>query len=523
MQTIVVPWWSDDESRSTILGWQAAQAVAVRSAYANAPGRSESELRNLLKARFPDHPLGSWALHCATREGMRLRVQVPSGKLVFGGRSNLERRRKGLISGAAWKALRASRPIEIVGDRTRWGNRHFVLSQDARTCTVSFLKQEVVLDLPKMSGKAGKLLPALARLADACEISLQFSLGARTLSISFDPMDLRKLPAGHTLESLKALERGSAKSRGRPRKDPATHYAAHRIKPIPAAKRPVHPEWREAIPMLSRRAIGIDLNPEWIGLSVVEVPESANPRDAYAVRILDHRLHRINIPADAPREQMAQAMAWVARQAISMARAWNVATIFHESGLGKLRSGGKSKKLNHLINFWSRNALLGGLGRRCALTGITLTPIWGGYSSTIGNMLFALPDACASAAEIARRGIASLRKEKDCLPAVPPMVHTRRWKDGDVLAAMAKAMANADSWQAVHRAIKSAQDGSHKRSSIGYRRLHPSALLMVPGRFDHDGRSYAVDRLGTGKGVSCSARPVLSRTVRNSSDRVLNH
>ncbi|MDR6660815.1 hypothetical protein J2W51_003385 [Tardiphaga robiniae] len=38
------------------------------------------------------------------------------------------------------------------------------------------------------------------------------------------------------------------------------------------------------------------------------------------------------------------------------------------------------------------------------LAGIKVVEAWGGYSTTIGNLWFDLPDACASAAEIARRG-----------------------------------------------------------------------------------------------------------------------
>jgi hypothetical protein len=44
--------------------------------------------------------------------------------------------------------------------------------------------------------------------------------------------------------------------------------------------------------------------------------------------------------------------------------------------------------------------------------------VWAGYSSTIGNLAFDAPDACASATEIARRGIARLAGIKDVLQAL---------------------------------------------------------------------------------------------------------
>ena len=259
-QTIRIPWTASTEGRATVASWQKAQAAVLRSAYANAEGRTAQELERFLKKRFPGHPLGSWAIHCATLDGIRLHHIKTDGKMVFGGRSNLLRRQKGLISNDEWKALRQQRAIEITGDRTRWGNRHFRLSADGLTCGVEFLKHGVTLQLPEMSGKAGKLVRAVAKLAAACEISVQFSLSRTHLSITFDPMDLRKLPPNQTLEQVKIAEQGRMR-RGRKRKDPDTHYAARRVKPIAHDERPVHPEWRPSINAHPHRAIGID--PAW--------------------------------------------------------------------------------------------------------------------------------------------------------------------------------------------------------------------------------------------------------------------
>lgn len=477
-----------------------AQACVVRSGYAQAIDedgkfRSEKDLRDLLKARFTEHPLGSWAIHCATREALAIRRATPDGRAIFGGKAQFERRRKGLISNEEWRRIRHSRPIDIVGDRTRQGNRHLTLSQDGLTAEIEFLGRKLTLHLEAKTGKHGKLVQALAMLMEAGEIGVGFTLGLDTLSLTFDPMDLRKLPAGMTLEAVKIAEQGKSR-RGRKRKDPDTHYAAARIRPVDPAIRPVHPEWRQAISTMTTRAVGVDLNPEWIGLTVIEIPFNADARDVDAVRILDHRLIELKVPIDASAESMATVMARCARMATSLARQWHAATIFHEDGLGKLAW---SKKRRHgpklqTVNYWSRNAFIGGLGRRCLLAGVKIQPIWGGYSTTIGNMCFDLPDACAAAAEIARRGIAAARGEKDRLPAVPPMVHTRRGKDGKVPDAVAKAIANADSWVDIHRAIKAAKD-------IGYRRLHPKLddSSPDPGRPSHGSRGFAVHRHGSRK------------------------
>ena len=476
----------------------------MRSAYAqahdaNGRPRSEQALRDLLKHRFPDHPLGSWAIHCATREGMRLRAQRPDGRIIFGGRDRLECLHKGLIDREEWRRIRHSRPIEIVGDRTRKGNRHIRLSPDGLTATVTFLKSAVTLRLPQMAGKTGIIMRALAELTKRCEIGVQFSLGAKTLSLTFDPMDLRRLAPGTTLESTQRAEREALGrgARGRPRKDPDTHYAAKRVRPMDPAIRPVHPEWRDPIRTTDTRAVALDLNPEWIGISVIEIGADANPRDADCVRILDHRLIHLHVPIISSKEAMQTHMARCARMAVSLARRWGASTIWHEDGLGRLRWSKRSQGPSTLqtINFWSRNALLDGLARRCALAGLRCRAVWGGYSSTAGNLLFPLPDACAAATEIARRGIALSRDEKDRLPAIPPRVRLRRWKDGELPDEIAKAIDDAGCWPSLHRAVKPTQ-GRGFAPAVGYRRLHPE---MGPGP-RHENGGYAVSRSGSRKG-----------------------
>jgi hypothetical protein len=278
------------------------------------------------------------------------------------------------------------------------------------------------------------------------------------------------------------------------------------------AIRPVHPEWRDPIPTTDTRAVGLDLNPEWIGISVVEIDANADPRDADAVRILDHRVIRLHVPIASSRQAMQTHMARCARMAVSLARKWGASTIWHEDGLGRLRWSKRSRSpvVLQTINHWSRNALLGGLARRCALAGLSCRAVWGGYSSTAGNLLFPLPDACAAATEIARRGIATARGEKDRLPAIPPRVSLRRWKDGELPDEIAQAIDDAGCWQSLHRAVKPTQ-GRGLSLAIGYRRLHPE---MGPGpRHEDDG--YAVSRSGSKKGGwSTAARPT-TRTEKS--------
>lgn len=121
MQTISLPYRCSAADRVFMDDCRRVYSAAVRTAYANGADAcgvqlKQKPLRDLVKSRFAGGFLDSWALHCATLEGMDLRKRVPNGRMVFGSRTNLERRRKGLIESKEWKRARL-RPMTIRGDK----------------------------------------------------------------------------------------------------------------------------------------------------------------------------------------------------------------------------------------------------------------------------------------------------------------------------------------------------------------------------------------------------------------------
>jgi transposase len=68
-------------------------------------------------------------------------------------------------------------------------------------------------------------------------------------------------------------------------------------------------------------------------------------------------------------ELVRETLAAVCDRAISMARKHRCGTIVLEKGLGKLRSSGKSRSLNRLLNGWARTVFVQMLTRRARLAG----------------------------------------------------------------------------------------------------------------------------------------------------------
>jgi IS605 OrfB family transposase len=456
VQTISIPYRCSDDDRKFLTELRRVQSAAVRTAYANAvqtdgSKRPEKDVRAIVKSRFTAIGLiDSWTMHCATRVGILKRKLRPDGSIVFGGRKNLERRSKGLISSEQWKAKRLL-PLVSYGDSQKVRGNQNIHLNDETTVVVKIGRKEgggragrtvtrlAILTLPRMSGNAGAIVRQLAALCaqpdNRQRINVSYSIGDSHLSITFDPLDL-----------------------------------------------PLHPQRLRPVKAQRGRALGIDLNPNWIGLAVAQ-----NSTDASKIEdtdLLEHALVKLDMAVDASPELVRETLAAVCDRAMSMARKHRCGTIVLEKGLGKLRSSGKNRSLNRVLNYWARTVFVQMLTRRCRLAGIEVLEVWAGYSSTIGNLAFDAPDACASATEIARRGIARLAGIKDVLPALEEGCVSRLWKNGNVPAELG-------SWQDVHRTIKAAK--------IGYRRPHPDVPIGARGSDFHGTemfRGYAVVRLG---------------------------
>jgi len=415
LQTISIPYQCSNEDHLYLRELRRIYSAAVRTAYANALAADGSklkqkDLRDLVKSRFAGGIVDAWLLHCATLEGMDQRKLRSDGKMIFGSRAGLERRRKGLISNAEWREMRL-RPLCSRGDKLFLGNRHFRLTPDARTCVLRIYGREIRLELPAMTGNTGEVLRQAAELAADKKINLTFKLDGKRLHMTMDYNDL-----------------------------------------------PNHPQRRRPVAALPGRCLGIDLNPNWIGIAAAENRD--DPTSLSATGLLEHALVKLDLGVDASPELVRETLAVVVDRAISMARKHRCGTIALEKGLGKLRSSGKNRSLNRLLNYWARTIFVAMLTRRARLAGIDVIEVWGGYSSTIGNLAFEAPDACASATEIARRGITRLANVKDVLPTFGEGWSASLRKDLSLPA-------EAGSWAEVHRKIKAAK--------IGYRRPHPDA------------------------------------------------
>ena len=474
MQTVSIPYKASTEGRSVLTRWRQGYGAIVRSACQALRRDPSTPLKDLTSALYDRHRsngIDHWLAHCAVLEAAAL----PDKSIVFGGKKNLLRRQKGLITNTEWKTMRL-RPMTSIGVRNFNGNRHFRLSENGRVCTLTVHKVPVTLTLPEMHGTWGKLIRALTIVAPDKEVSIQFRIDNTHLHLTFNEMDLRRLAPGETLTLARDRELAASgrRARGRGR---GPGYVAPRPR-IPAADRPVHPQWLAPVPAVPGRCVGIDLNPNFIGLTVLE--NRGNPHDLSDCRVLASHCITLGIPASASDDATREVLSRAAGHAVRLARAWNAGLITLEHGLGKLRSRTKNRAVNRTINFWGRTIILASLTRRAGLAGVSVSTVPAAYSSTIGNMVFDLPDPCAAAAEIARRGLARASdRESGILPDYDPALIQPHdlWKDRATEQGLLPDFGRVGSWVECHGEIKTAQIAlsrlNRRDARVGYRRPLP--------------------------------------------------
>lgn len=149
----------------------------------------------------------------------------------------------------------------------------------------------------------------------------------------------------------------------------------------------------------------------------------------------------------------------IAHSIIRLARHLNVSTISLENLTMGAKNNGKGKVFNRICNNeWNRNQFQWLIQKLSDRYGIICKLVNCAYSSTIGNILHRnLPDPCAAAKEIARRGKFQYIKRLCMYPEVNffeiPLLN--QWKEEGV------DFNGVNSWKALHNKIKD--------SKLGYR------------------------------------------------------
>lgn len=392
--TMKIPHSSDVE---LLLPIRKEQSTVYRLAYKLAScGLTELQVRHDLKEKNISSRLDSWLIQSAIKKAIgqykadvaldKLNKTSIAGKRIFGGKKNFIRRSKGLISKEEYQYNRIEN-FRSIGEAPQKANRKVKFEYD-RIVIKPFKGLAVDIELPTLRGDYATMYKHLVEMSQAKVLPITVEMNDNFVYLSFDKSLLPK------------------------KKDVRT--------PIKG------------------RYLGIDLNPNYIGVSIFDQNKNLLDTKLYNFKQLTGK--SIN---DA---KLKHEIREVAIQIGELAQHYRLEYLFVEDLSFTQGDKHKGKSFNRLT---TNQFLYTEFGRMLSKFGQVVT-VNAAYSSTIGNILHnEHPDPIAASMEIARRGIESrvVAGSSAFYPPMPSKSHIRNlWKEaGEV---------EFDSWIQLHRYLK---------------------------------------------------------------------
>jgi IS605 OrfB family transposase len=172
------------------------------------------------------------------------------------------------------------------------------------------------------------------------------------------------------------------------------------------------------------RILGIDLNPNWIGLSILEF-EKETFNIIYKSCIDLREINKYS------KNKKNYELINISKQIINICKSYHVGNISIEELTMRSKEYNKGKKYNKLLNNdWNRNLLLNNLIKRCNIIGIRPYEINPAYTSFIGNLQYDYVDPINASIEIGRRGylFSKLRVKNSFYPEFSLKNQWNQWK-----------------------------------------------------------------------------------------------
>lgn len=329
-------------------------------------GLEEKEVRSYCNKRFNHN---SWFIQCAVKEAAVLYKLNGDKNILFGGKTNLRQYMRGLIDKATFK-YRRTFPIGIQGQKLNKGNRLFSFDLDNQRLIYKPNKERhVEIRFLPMRKKISAELSKVQELAEQNKITISVRLSDKYVWLSYDETLIRD-------ERYNKLQ--------------------------------------------SRRVLGIDMNPNYIGMLVIEF----NKNDEFTVlhkQVFD--LSKLTVSSGKSSTDLVSKYITnklkhetiaIAHEISKLVDVWKCKTVAIEDLPIKPKDQKKGKRLNKLCNNkWERQLFMNKLNMLANLHEFNLIEVNPAYSSIVGNFVYGdenTPDMVAASIEIARRAYKKFEK-----------------------------------------------------------------------------------------------------------------
>jgi len=307
-------------------------------------------------------------------------------KIVFGGRSNLQRRSKGLITKEKWKELREY-PIYFIGESSRNGNRFFDFKNISKGEIIfkpESFKEKIVLNISKNKHKKEILL--LRELSKNKEISITVKLNSKNIYISFDESIMYNSNFDYKLFQ----------------KDKPNDLNKEETKEYWKSKYKSHEDYLKVNKL--ERYLSVDLNPNKIGYSIVDSEMNIIEKGCLEIEG--------KISQDKRKYELSQCIKYLFKKI----EHYKVSYFVMEDLDIKPKNYGNRNSNRLIKNEWCKNYLFELINRRCNETKTILRKVNPVYSSFIGNIIYKEYDPISASLEINRRGINQYKKGSSIFP-----------------------------------------------------------------------------------------------------------
>ena len=353
----------EEQDMSLIIDYQRQYSSCLHFLYnriSDNPSITEKELRLLYDNVNNCSLINKWLFQCAIKEARQI-YNSHGSKVIFGGKANYFKRNKLSITKEEYKAKRIS-PVYSIGETNYKGNRFFRLQDNFKIVFQPNRNSHHEMQLTGIGRNRAKILRRLTELANQKKVTITYNLSSEYVWISYDEKAVSDIET----------------------------------------------------PKINNRVFAIDMNPNYIGWSIVDWKSSS------VFKIVKEGIISIKELNDYDNKQKIDSNK---RKHISNIRHHNVIEIcknlvdtasyyrcdkFVLEDL-KFNTNGSYSKLNRLTkNQWCRDLFVANITKRCNIYNINVIKVKSEYSSFIGNFIFRqvtdMPDMVLASIEIGRRG-----------------------------------------------------------------------------------------------------------------------
>jgi len=323
--------------------------------------KSEKETRLLSKSLNNVNLLNSWLIQCAILDAKALHKKFQNKKIIFGGKFNFINKIKNKITKSEFDTKRSS-PVNIQGEEKQKGNRSFKLDIIDNNQIIFKLNkiEHITLKLPKLRNNIKKELHKLQLLNEIKQGEIGY-----TYSIRFDITNLYI-----SFEEFK----------------------------------------QPKIELNKNRVLGIDMNPDTIGISILDSGNVIYTQE-FSLKPIFNKILNDKLLSNSDKMKYYQNKLKfetfeISKSIANLTKYYNCSLVCIENLQFKQKVNQKYNNVGNRKNknLWKRELFVSNLIKRLNIYNIKIHKVLPAYSSFVGNLQHDYTDAINASIEIARRG-----------------------------------------------------------------------------------------------------------------------